>query len=142
MAGRKKTRISPELQWITLGGLVILIFGWWVWASQFGSPDHVVSVTMPVLSDQARQGREVFESNCAQCHGPEAGGTPQGPPLIHKIYEPNHHADAAFLLAVQRGVRQHHWSFGNMPPQPQVGRAGATAIISYIREVQRANGVY
>ncbi len=142
MAKKKKPLVPPALQWTALGGLVFLAVGGWIWATQFGSADHIVNVTVPNLSAQARQGRQVFDANCAACHGPDAGGTPQGPPLIHKIYEPNHHADGSFLLAVRRGVRQHHWSFGNMPPQPQIERADLAAILSYVREVQRANGIF
>ena len=45
----------------------------------------------------------------------KARGTQQGPPLVHKIYEPSHHADFAFQRAAAQGVRAHHWKFGNMP---------------------------
>ena len=41
------------------------------------------------------QGKELFAQNCSVCHGPAGDGTTQGPPLVHIIYEPNHHADAA-----------------------------------------------
>ncbi len=37
------------------------------------------------------------------------------PRLVHKIYEPNHHADFAFQRAAAQGVKAHHWKFGNMP---------------------------
>ena len=60
---------------------------------------------------------------------------------MHKIYNPGHHADGAFALALQRGVNQHHWRFGNMPPQPQVDDASISLIIRYVREVQIANGI-
>lgn len=77
-----------------------------------------------------------------QCHGDVALGTAQGPPLVHIIYEPNHHADAAFLLAALRGVRAHHWGFGDMPPQPQVSREEMAEIVKYVRWLQREAGVY
>ena len=54
---------------------------------------------------EVAQGKRRFEQNCSVCHGPAADGTAQGPPLAHKIYEPNHHADAAFTLAVRLGRR-------------------------------------
>ena len=44
-------------------------------------------------------------------------------------------------LAVQRGARQHHWNFGDMPPQPQVTPEEIRAIIRFVREVQEANGI-
>lgn len=58
------------------------------------------------------------------------------------IYEPGHHADGAFFLAAARGVRQHHWSFGDMPAVPDVTPQEVAAIIAYVRALQRANGIY
>ena len=55
------------------------------------------------------KGRTLFLQNCMQCHGRGAKGTDKGPPLVHRYYEPNHHGDIAFYLAVERGVGQHHW---------------------------------
>ena len=53
-----------------------------------------------------------------------------------------HHGDAAFLLAVRNGVRAHHWRFGDMPPQPGLTGAEVAAITAYVRELQRANGIF
>lgn len=88
------------------------------------------------------QGRAFYEATCAACHGEAGLGTAQGPPLIHIVYEPNHHADAAFLLAAQRGVRAHHWRFGDMPPQPAVTPEQVAEITAYVRWLQREAGVY
>lgn len=101
----------------------------------------VTNVSVPELSLTARRGAGLFATTCAECHGPKAQGTDQGPPLIHPYYRPSHHADGAFHLAVKNGVRQHHWRFGNMPPQPNVSPSETDAIIRYIREVQEANGI-
>ena len=103
----------------------------------------MVEVQVPdELSAQAQIGQRGFEGLCAQCHGQNAAGRDGiGPPLVHRIYEPSHHGDAAFLLAAQNGVRAHHWSFGNMPPVDGVTRADMLAITAYIRELQRANGI-
>lgn len=98
--------------------------------------------TVPALSAAAAEGKRVFAAQCATCHGKDAGGTDQGPPLVHRIYEPNHHADAAFLLAVTRGVRAHHWTFGDMPPQPQVSPDDVARIVAYVRALQKANGIF
>jgi mono/diheme cytochrome c family protein len=100
-----------------------------------------VNVRVPVLSAQAASGKRAFDANCAQCHGKNASGTGKGPPLVHDIYNPGHHADISFLLAAKRGVRQHHWPYGNMPPQPQVTRKQITTIVKYVRELQTANGI-
>jgi mono/diheme cytochrome c family protein len=88
-----------------------------------------------------RGGEEAYRRYCAGCHGPSAAGTTKGPPLAHRYYEPSHHADASFLLAVRNGVAAHHWRFGDMPPQPQVRDDEARAITAYVRWVQREVGI-
>ena len=93
------------------------------------------------FSDAAKMGERAFNAVCAACHGKDAAGTDVGPPLVHRIYEPSHHGDYAFEMAVANGVRAHHWKFGNMPPQPGLTKADVATIISYVRELQRANGI-
>ena len=104
----------------------------------------MVAVVQPAsLSDTARMGRSIFDAACATCHGAQAAGKEGvAPPLVHKIYEPSHHGDESFQLAVQRGVRAHHWRFGDMPPVNGLTRADVTAIIDYVRSLQRANGIH
>jgi mono/diheme cytochrome c family protein len=89
---------------------------------------------------QAGQGK--FAAHCAACHGVRAVGTSQGPPLVHKIYEPNHHADVAFQRAALNGVRAHHWDFGNMPKIDGVSPDDVDQIIKYIRWLQRQAGIF
>lgn len=103
--------------------------------------DTTIEVTVPKLSSIASAGKVAFDANCARCHGRNAAGTDQGPPLVHDIYNPGHHGDAAFFSAVRRGVQQHHWPFGNMPAQPHVSDAEIAAIVRYVRELQSANGI-
>lgn len=86
-------------------------------------------------------GESAFNAVCAACHGANAAGSEAGPPLVHRIYEPSHHGDYAFEMAVNNGVRAHHWKFGNMPPQPGLTKADVNTIIAYVRELQRANGI-
>lgn len=87
-------------------------------------------------------GEAKFNANCAVCHGARAVGTKQGPPLVHKIYEPNHHADVAFQRAAANGVRAHHWEFGNMPKIEGVTAEDVEHIIRYVRWLQREAGIY
>lgn len=100
-----------------------------------------VDVVVGGLSEKAETGQLVFNQSCASCHGLNGEGSDAGPPLIHPIYNPGHHSNKAFYRAVTRGVQQHHWPFGNMPPQPQVGFSEMTYILSFIREVQTLNGI-
>ncbi|MCB1334776.1 MAG: cytochrome c [Roseivivax sp.] len=130
---------------LTLAG-VLAVAGGAFYALSAGSPQETrqeVSETtfvMPELSAEAQEGERYFNAVCAACHGQNGLGTEQGPPLVHDIYNPGHHADMAFLMAAQNGVRAHHWRFGNMPPQ-QVTRAEVARIVAYIRELQQANGI-
>jgi cytochrome c len=94
------------------------------------------------MSQNALFGKRAFETKCAACHGQNAAGQNGiAPPLIHKIYEPNHHGDESFQRAATLGVRAHHWRFGDMPPVEGVTRGDVSMIIAYIREIQRANGI-
>jgi mono/diheme cytochrome c family protein len=86
-------------------------------------------------------GEALFNTHCASCHGTSAVGTDQGPPLFWRIYAPSHHSDESFYLAVQQGVRAHHWRFGNMPPLPEVTRDEVTQITAYVRWLQQQEGV-
>ncbi len=103
----------------------------------------MVTVKLPAeLSPKAQLGETAFNAKCAACHGPNAEGQEGvAPPLVHKIYEPSHHADMAFVLAAQNGVRAHHWRFGNMPPVEGLTRADVLNIVAYVRELQRENGI-
>ncbi len=103
----------------------------------------LVRVEVPPLAPDLRQGRDAFERNCASCHGNDAAGIEgAGPPLVHRIYEPNHHGDEAFLRAARNGVPQHHWTFGNMPPIPEADDRDIGHIVAYVRRLQEANGIY
>ena len=103
----------------------------------------IVDVRLPAeLSGTAKIGEVAFNTKCAACHGTNAAGKNGiAPPLIHKIYEPSHHGDAAFLYAARNGVQSHHWRFGNMPAIKGLTDADVKNIVTYIREVQRENGI-
>jgi mono/diheme cytochrome c family protein len=98
--------------------------------------------TVPELTVEETAGRALFDANCAVCHGANAAGSDRGPPLVHRIYEPSHHADLSFVLAVRKGVRAHHWRFGDMPAVAGVTEAEAIRITAYVRALQRANGIF
>lgn len=87
------------------------------------------------------RGEQLFAANCAECHGDQALGTDQGPPLVHEYYVPSHHADESFQLAVQRGVAPHHWSFGAMPRVEGVEPDEVADIVAYVRGLQREAGL-
>lgn len=86
-------------------------------------------------------GEAKFNANCVACHGKQAAGTDHGPPLVHKVYEPNHHGDPAFQRAVANGVRAHHWEFGNMPKIEGVPPEDVDQIVQYVRWLQRQAGI-
>jgi hypothetical protein len=120
---------------------VVGYVGWSVW-DYLDRDAHIAMVlVVPPLSPAAEVGRASYDRRCAQCHGAHGAGTTTGPALVHPVYRPAHHADVSFKLAVRRGVRAHHWRFGDMPPQPDVSPHDLEAMVLYIRELQRANGI-
>ena len=145
-----------------IGALVVAIIavGGWYWTqgqtTKAPASTSAAGTSLPVagtpmaevvvpaeLSAQASQGETYYNAVCASCHGTNAAGQDGiAPPLVHRIYEPSHHGDAAFFLAARNGVRAHHWKFGNMPPVEQpLTDAELGAIVAYVRELQRANGI-
>lgn len=103
----------------------------------------LAAVTVPSgFTEQEQIGARAYDAVCASCHGINAQGQDGvAPPLVHKIYEPSHHGDMAFVLAAQDGVRAHHWKFGNMPAIEGVTQGDVLNIVAYIRALQRANGI-
>jgi mono/diheme cytochrome c family protein len=85
----------------------------------------------------ALRGAEVFQASCARCHGADVRGTDNGPSLLSEVYEPDHHADLSFLLAVQRGTPAHHW---RMPPIEGLTQDDVAAVTAFVRENQRTQG--
>ncbi len=141
-----------SVQWPKLLVAVVVIAGLGVIISRFNGPGGsnmsparaglVVTVKEPQrYSALARDGKILFGENCAACHGENASGTDNGPPLVHNIYNPGHHADEAFVLAAKNGVRAHHWPYGDMPPVEGVNEAQARAIATFVRELQAVNGI-
>ncbi len=128
---------------LLLGGMVILAAAIMISRSGGGGGDggdNTVDVNVPNFSVVGLEGEALFNTSCAVCHGPNAGGSDRAPPLVHTIYNPGHHADEAFFRAVLNGVRAHHWRYGNMP-RLDVPREDITKIIAYVRELQQANGI-
>ena len=99
------------------------------------------SVSSAAVPAEYAKGEAAFNTYCARCHGPKAAGTDHGPTFINRIYEPNHHGDAAFRLAPMNGVRAHHWQFGDMPKVAGVTPQELDEIIPYIRWLQRQAGI-
>ncbi len=109
-----------------------------VWVSVQGGSGPSKGIPVPA---EFQEGDAKFHANCARCHGPRGSGTDKGPPLVHKIYEPNHHGDQAFQLAAANGVRAHHWNFGNMPKIEGVTPEDVRQITQYVRWLQRQAGI-
>ena len=91
--------------------------------------------------DEYADGKRSYEMWCAVCHGPAAGGSTTGPPLVHPVYRPAHHADAAFYIGIRNGVVQHHFRFGPMPALPGVSDEEAREVVAYVRWLQRSMGI-
>jgi mono/diheme cytochrome c family protein len=135
--------LIPSLVLIAAIGLYINYGGVNSSVAEAEQSDALVQIEiLSELSGLATIGKRGFDKNCAACHGENAVGQDGvAPPLVHKIYEPSHHGDESFQRAVAMGVRAHHWKFGNMPAIEGLTRADVKAITTYVRELQRHNGI-
>ena len=95
----------------------------------------------PGLMPNPIEGKKLFQQHCASCHGADLQGSDKGPPLLHSVYEPSHHSDLAFQLAVKNGVRAHHWQFGDMRPVPGLTPDDVAHITAFVRVEQRKVGI-
>jgi len=130
------------------GLLAVCLIGFLAYAQQLAAGDDegleapMVEVILPDLGPDERGGEAAFNKFCVECHGRNAGGREGfGPPLVHEIYEPDHHADISFLYAPIVGVKAHHWSFGNMPSIPGITEEETALVLKYVRALQVANGI-
>lgn len=121
---------------MALCGLILMVMPA---CSQGETPQKTAGTPVPA---ELQAGETKFKANCAVCHGQGGVGTSQGPPLVHKIYEPNHHGDAAFQRAAASGVRAHHWEFGNMPKIDSVTPEDVDQITQYVRWLQKQAGIF
>jgi mono/diheme cytochrome c family protein len=135
------TQFAPKYFVTALFAAGLGIWLWQTFTPKATGAGHTVAVKVPELSPLAAQGKTAFDANCVSCHGVNAAGTDKGPPLVHNIYNPGHHSDEAFYFAAKQGSRSHHWRYGDMPPQPRVSDNQIAAIVRYVRELQRANGI-
>ena len=115
-----------------------------VTATELKVGEPIADVLVPdQISELGLLGKNIFELKCQSCHGINAAGRHEiGPPLVHKIYEPSHHSDQSFYRAVALGVKSHHWPLGKMAAVEGLTKGDVKAIISYVRELQRENGIF
>ena len=132
---KNNSRLTVIALAIAVGISLFLVF------KEKPKPDKV-AVSLPEFSESAKLGQKVFNRACAKCHGINAGGGEKAPSLISKAYAPGSHADGAIYFAITRGVRRHHWNLGNMPAQPKIKPDEIKALTAFIRETQKANGIY
>ena len=131
---------KPAARLFATGFVLALLLAVMVGCGEESTPQYQTRESGDV--EMARAGEELFNANCSVCHGMNASGTSQGPTFIDRIYHPGHHPDFSFRNAVSNGVTQHHWVFGDMPPVDGVSSEEVDKIICYVRELQRANGIF
>ena len=116
-------------------------FGLWFVPALVLGQGQPVPQPSPGLMPNAARGATLYAEKCASCHGADLRGTDQGPPFLHRIYEPAHHGDISFQLAVRYGVRAHHWKFGDMKPVPGLSADDVAHVTAYVRSRQRRAGI-
>jgi len=101
-----------------------------------------VTVKTPKVPFKFGVGMKKFRDMCSKCHGEWGEGSDQGPPLMHPFYKPSHHGDPAFYNAALKGVKAHHWKFGDMQPVEGATAKDVERILPFIRWLQKENGIY
>lgn len=132
MKGCNKTR--PLWFWLVPGLLSAISLTAFAEGMQIPRPS-------PGLMPNPAVGKTLYSDNCASCHGADLKGSDKGPPFLHRVYEPSHHSDLAFQLAVKNGARAHHWKFGDMQPVPGLTPDEVAHITAYVRSEQRRAGI-
>ena len=105
-------------------------------ATSTAAPSPTGTAAAPAVPD----GAAVYQQYCAECHGVDLRGTDKGPSQLSIIYEPNHHGDYAYRVAIREGTREHHWWFGDMPPVEGITDLEIEKVISFIRAEQERLG--
>jgi mono/diheme cytochrome c family protein len=101
-----------------------------------GAGEEIIELDAALVAE----GAGLYEAFCAECHGSDLRGTDLGPSHLSIVYEPGHHGDGAFQIAVLIGATPHHWDFGPMPPVEGLNEDDVDAIIAFVRQRQREEG--
>jgi len=134
----EKSKILWIIRWMSIATLA----GLWILPGCDSDRREISPPTSTSgVPEEYARGEAAFHQYCAACHGKAAVGTDHGPSFINRIYEPNHHGDPSFFLAPRRGVRAHHWDFGDMPKIDGVSDNDLKQIVGYIRWLQRKAGI-
>ena len=95
----------------------------------------------PASSLSAQSGSVAFAEECAGCHGRLARGTDRAPNLIHSDYGRRTRSDAQFRRAVREGIPARQGRYGEMPAAKDISDRRLDRMITFLREIQRANGI-
>jgi len=109
---------------------------------KMGNMAQKVAVKTPRVPFKFGVGMKKFRNMCSKCHGEWGEGSDQGPPLMHDFYKPSHHGDPAFYNAALKGVKAHHWKFGDMPRVEGATAKDVERILPFVRWLQKENGLY
>jgi mono/diheme cytochrome c family protein len=100
----------------------------------------------PASSQSVQQGGISFAEECAGCHGRLGRGTERGPNLIHPDFGPRVLSDARIRRAVREGVPArpgvgYRGGTIDMPPASNLSERSLNRMVTFLREIQRANGI-
>ena len=85
----------------------------------------VVACAVPAPAQSVEDGRGVFVSRCAACHGTEGGGGELGPSIVARIPL---RADADLAAVIREGLPG-----AGMPPFGNLSPAESTNLIAFLR---------
>lgn len=81
-------------------------------------------------------GRALFATNCAACHGSSGQGGQGAPPLTDPAYLPDQLSDAEVAAAIRGGVSEVRDGYGQMPAFSRLDDDQIAALVEVVRELQ------
>jgi len=128
---------------VLAGALILMGCGATAMPAPVLDPDVVAArALVGPIPEELREGEAGYQKDCAICHGEDGLGNSMGPPLLHSVYGPMQHSDAAFLLSVKAGVKAHHFNMGGMEVMPEVSAEMVGKMTTYVRWLQQEVGIY
>lgn len=103
-----------------------------VYATLAGMPDrsHAQQSGKSSRDESSTEGKQIFSTTCAACHGLDGGGGERGPDISHRR-EVQRLSDKALLQIIREGVPG-----TRMPAFGSLGTASTHSVVRYLRSLQ------
>jgi cytochrome c oxidase cbb3-type subunit 3 len=117
---------------LQLSMVILLVYAWQAFSpAQLGAQQR--STSKSTASNNGLEGKRIFASTCAACHGLDGSGGERGPDLHRR--EIQLRSDKALIGIVQEGIPG-----TGMPAFRSLGRSRIQAVVRHLRNLQGQGG--